>query len=301
MTSPAPGRFRRCFSDWLRGVTLDVPKEFKPTKSMRFKDVDEGVHFYKKRYAEKRGFDVRLNTLRKVGDIIKHRFLVCNRMGTGEYKFDEFQENHNHELEDTFHLKSTRTLSYSDKKFIVQASTAKMGFIKGYKLKSTLKGGFQYAFRVLMDKIFNEIPEQYILRRWTKDVISLNYQLLRDHFDEEDEEVTKLVNEVFFNVETALDIMRGDKQKLACLAEKTQFLFNEVKSNSSSKKPITNSDVLEKLYNVTIPEEVKIFVLDVQHNKGSQKKKLIGKVEKEDMKAQMKTRKCSICSKREPQ
>nr|KAJ0212741.1 hypothetical protein LSAT_V11C400224500 [Lactuca sativa] len=79
----------------------------------------------------------------------------------------------------------------------------------------------KHVFRVLMDKIFNEIPEEYILRRWTNDVTSLNYQLSRDHFGEEDVEVTKLVNEVFLNVETALDIVRHDKQKLACLAKKT--------------------------------------------------------------------------------
>nr|KAJ0200629.1 hypothetical protein LSAT_V11C600327250 [Lactuca sativa] len=139
----------------------------------------------------------------------------------------------------------------------------------------------RHAFRVLMDTIFNEIPYQYILRRWTKDVISLNYQLSRDRFYEEDEEVTKLVNELFFNVETTLDIVRNDKQKLACLVENTQLFLNEVKCNSSSEKPITNSDVLEKLYDVNIPKEVEIFV---------PYKRLIGEVEKSVMKAQTKSR-----------
>nr|KAJ0217284.1 hypothetical protein LSAT_V11C300128910 [Lactuca sativa] len=50
------------------------------------------------------------------------------------------------------------------------------------------------------------------------------FRLSRDRFDEEDEEVTKLVNEVFLNVKTALDIVRHDKQKLAFLAEKTEIL-----------------------------------------------------------------------------
>lgn len=105
---------------------------------MRFKEVDEGFNFYK-RHAEKTAFDVRMNILRKKGDIIKHRYVVCNKMSkpkmnsieriiiyrvtnckakiivkrvkrTYEYRFDKFQENHNHDLEDEFHLKSTRTL-----------------------------------------------------------------------------------------------------------------------------------------------------------------------------------------------
>nr|KAJ0215467.1 hypothetical protein LSAT_V11C300128900 [Lactuca sativa] len=49
----------------LHDIKPDVPDEFKPTKEMRFKDVDEGVNFYR-RYAEKASFGLRLNTLRKV-------------------------------------------------------------------------------------------------------------------------------------------------------------------------------------------------------------------------------------------
>nr|KAJ0194905.1 hypothetical protein LSAT_V11C700357200 [Lactuca sativa] len=82
-----------------------------------------------------------------------------------------------------------------------------------------------YAFRVLMDKIFNKVHEQYILMQWRKNIISSNYHLSRDHFDEEDAFVTKLVNEVFFNIEYYLDIVRVDKQKLASFAEKnTTFI-----------------------------------------------------------------------------
>nr|KAJ0196652.1 hypothetical protein LSAT_V11C700356210 [Lactuca sativa] len=574
----------------------DVHEEFKPTKSLRLKDVDEGVNFYK-RYAEKAGFDVRINTLRK-----KHRYEVYNRIGKpkinskkhntiyratnykakiiekcvkgmDEYRFDKFRENHNYDLEDTFHLKSTRTLSYSEKEFILRDSTVKMGVTKAYKLKSTLKGGFQhvwgkvvyyrnfkrdirsiigfidaqlimnkmndwktnypiysfiinamkirYAFvfvpftfidyhksfvtvgvgllstedvdsqsidcacayheetakkililsleflksmdfkkrfnklvwdmyiecdvfelkyeslmkkinlederwfkdsfenkeacvpryfndfprcrlmkttsrsennsiekqlytqceldhktkgahyslksprmieqhttsvytskllfevqketykggwycdvkdlgegdvwklfkvmhrsrnlkwnknmlkkkrtthvdilidlvycvdmlsEYLMKKNIDEILDKYILRRWRKN-------LSRDHFDEKDADVRKLVNEVFFNIEYALDILRDDKQKLASLAEKTQILLNDVKSNSSNKEPITNYDVLERLHNVTIPEEVEIFV---------PYKRLIGDVEKSIMNVQKNTIKCLVCGKREP-
>nr|KAJ0203272.1 hypothetical protein LSAT_V11C500242070 [Lactuca sativa] len=141
----------------------------------------------------------------------------------------------------------------------------------------------RHAFRVLIDKNFNEIPKQYILMQWIKDTI-----------------LTKRMNNIFFNVETALDILRDDKKKLACSVEKTQIFMNEVKSNSSSENLITNSDVLEKLYNVTIPKEVEIFVLEVEHNKGSRKKRFIGEVEKSVMKAQTKSRKCLVYGKREP-
>nr|KAJ0206476.1 hypothetical protein LSAT_V11C500231290 [Lactuca sativa] len=160
-----------------------APKEFKPTKSMRFKDVDDGVNFYK-RYVEKVGFDVRMNTSRKNGDIIKHRYVVCNKMGktkmnsterniiyrvtnckakiivkcvkgTHEYRFDKFLENHNHDLEDKFHLKM------------------KMGATKAYKLKSTLKGGFQHVLNAMFwaDEIYKAYYNEF------RDVI-----LLMQHF-----------------------------------------------------------------------------------------------------------------------
>nr|KAJ0189509.1 hypothetical protein LSAT_V11C800440650 [Lactuca sativa] len=139
----------------LHDIRPDVPIEFKPTKSMRFKDVDEGVNFYK-RYVEKAGFDVRMITLRKRDGYTINKFnrMVKNRKakiivkhvkGIDEYWFDKFQENHNHDLEDKFHLKSTRTISYSEKEFIVQAFTVKMGATKAYKLKLTLKGSFQHV------------------------------------------------------------------------------------------------------------------------------------------------------------
>nr|KAJ0186308.1 hypothetical protein LSAT_V11C900486420 [Lactuca sativa] len=136
-------------SEVLHDIKPDFPEEFKPTKSIRFKDVLDG----------KVGFDVRMNTLRKDGDIIKHIYMVCNRMSKpkmnpmkrntiyrvknckakiimkcikemGEYRFYMFQE---------------MSLSYSDKDFIGWSSIMKMGATKAYKLKSTLKGDFEYV------------------------------------------------------------------------------------------------------------------------------------------------------------
>lgn len=61
-----------------------------------------------------------------------------------------------------------------------------------------------------------------------------------------------------------------------------------MKNNYTSKESITNLYVLEKLYNVTILEEVDIFVPNVQHNKRCGNKRLVGEIEKSIMKAQKK-------------
>lgn len=156
-------------------VKPDVPEEFKPNSLMRFKSVDAAIEMYRS-YAHKAGFDVRLNTQRKVGEIVKHRFLLCSRSGkvgqksvdtkrnttykrtdckakivvklvkgTNDYKFDKFNEMHNHELEDIHHLRKTRELPFSDMEYIVRSSTAKIGATKAYKLKATLMGGFEHV------------------------------------------------------------------------------------------------------------------------------------------------------------
>nr|KAJ0190499.1 hypothetical protein LSAT_V11C800440660 [Lactuca sativa] len=101
----------------------------------------------------------------------------------------------------------------------------------------------RHAFKMLMNINFDSNLDKYILRRWRKDVISSNYQLSRDRFDEEDADVTKL--------------------KLSCFQEKTQLLLDDVKSNSSNEVPITNFDVVERLYKVTIPEDDETFVPNV--------------------------------------
>jgi len=151
-----------------------------------------------------------------------------------------------------------------------------------------------------MKKDFQEIPEQYILRRWRKDVISSNYNLRRDRFDESDAEVTKLVNEAFFNFESCIDLVREDKQKLSDFVKKTEVLMSELKSGSTNEVLDKNKDVVEKLMAVTIPETIEIKVPNVQHNKGCGKKRLIGEMEKSILKSQKKTRICSGCGKKEP-
>jgi hypothetical protein len=164
-------------------VKPDVPDEFIPNKLMRFRTVNDAIDMYRS-YAEKAGFDVRLNTERKSGERVIHKYLVCHRNGkppkksveiknkrnthyksteckakivikhidgSTDYKFDKFEEMHNHEMEEAFHLRKNRKLSFSDKEFIMRASTAKIGATKAYKLKATLKGGFEQVKGKVVD------------------------------------------------------------------------------------------------------------------------------------------------------
>ena len=151
-----------------------------------------------------------------------------------------------------------------------------------------------------MNKDIKEIPERYVLRRWRKNVLSANYNLTRDQFDDRDIEVTKLVSEAYYNFESCLDLVRDDKEKLAAFVHKTTSMLKDAKSDSSGSVSNKNSDVVERFIGVPIPDKVDIQVPNVQNNKGCGKKRLVGAAENAILKAQKKTRICSGCGKREP-
>ena len=131
-------------------------------------------------------------------------------------------------------------------------------------------------------------------------MISSNYQLTRDRFDERDSDVTKLVNKAFYNFESCVDMVRNNKEKLTSFVQKTDNMLKDMKSDSSGEESVTKSDLFEKLFGVSVPDEVEIQVPKVQSNKGRPKKRLIGVAERAIGKSKVNTRLCSGCSKREP-
>lgn len=87
------------------------------------------------------------NTTYKVTDCkdCKAKIIVKLVKKKCDYRFDCFEEIHNHELEDIYHLKSISNMSYYGKELIIRAFTGKIGATKAYKLKSTLNGNYQHV------------------------------------------------------------------------------------------------------------------------------------------------------------
>lgn len=78
----------------LHDVKPDVPKEFNLNELMRYKYVDVAVEMYKS-CAKKVEFDVLLNTIRKISDIIKHKYLVCSKMSKPPKKSKDMRDKRN--------------------------------------------------------------------------------------------------------------------------------------------------------------------------------------------------------------
>lgn len=168
----------------------DVPVQLIPFKGLIFKSLKLAIKMYSE-YAEIGGFDVRLSTQSRFDNkIIKKKHVICNRggkqkkkscdtlgtsgvrrkrnsnsraigcqakiifesvYGTPDYKVFQFDELHNHPLEKRSGLKKARQMSYSEKEFIVRASTSKIGPTMAHKLRASLRGGYEFVKPKVVD------------------------------------------------------------------------------------------------------------------------------------------------------
>nr|KAJ0222588.1 hypothetical protein LSAT_V11C200073550 [Lactuca sativa] len=155
-----------------------------------FKSLKLAIKMYSE-YAEIGGFDVRLSTQSRFDNkIIKKKHVISNRggkqkkkscdtlgtsgvrrkqnsnsraigcqakiifesvYGTPDYKVFQFDELHNHQLEKRSNLKKARQMSYSEKEFIVRASTSKIGPTIAHKLRASLRGGYEFVKPKVVD------------------------------------------------------------------------------------------------------------------------------------------------------
>ncbi|XP_052623210.1 protein FAR1-RELATED SEQUENCE 5-like [Lactuca sativa] len=71
--------------------------------------------------------------------------------GTPDYKVFQFDELHNRPLEKRNDLKKARQMSYSEKEFIVRASTSNIGPTMAHKLRASLRGGYEFVKPKVVD------------------------------------------------------------------------------------------------------------------------------------------------------
>nr|KAJ0195939.1 hypothetical protein LSAT_V11C700381250 [Lactuca sativa] len=151
----------------------DVPVQLIPFKGLIFKSLKLAIKMYSE-YAEICGFDSRFDN-----KIIKKKHLICNHGGKQKKKscdtlgtsgvrrkrnsnsraigcqakiiFESFDELHNHPLEKRSNLKKSRQMSYSEKEFIVRASTSKIGPTMAHKLRASLRGRYEFVKPKVVD------------------------------------------------------------------------------------------------------------------------------------------------------
>ncbi|GJX41881.1 FAR1-related sequence 5-like protein [Tanacetum coccineum] len=88
----------------------------------------------------------------------------------------------------------------------------------------------RHVFCVLKNRDIEMIPEKYILRRWTRDIIPPALRRNPNRYGEKNETIEKLTNEANFVVDECLFLLSKDEDKLAKFVEQLKNIKNEVRS-----------------------------------------------------------------------
>nr|GFB76448.1 FAR1 DNA binding domain-containing protein [Tanacetum cinerariifolium] len=77
----------------------------------------------------------------------------------------------------------------------------------------------------------NVIAKQYILRRWTRDIIPPDLRRQRNQYEEKSATIERLTNEANFLVDDYLFLLSKDEGKMGAFVEKLKILIDEVKAD----------------------------------------------------------------------
>ncbi|XP_052624267.1 protein FAR1-RELATED SEQUENCE 6-like [Lactuca sativa] len=100
----------------------------------------------------------------------------------------------------------------------------------------------RHIFAVLKNNHVEEIPEQYILRRWRRDAISSHFLAMKHVAMETEDDTFKLLTEAYINIEYCLDHFKRSKEKLLEFVEKTRTLKQAAMEFGSSNQTSPDND-----------------------------------------------------------
>ncbi|GJY74790.1 FAR1-related sequence 5-like protein [Tanacetum coccineum] len=103
------------------------------------------------------------------------------------------------------------------------------------------------------------IPDQHILRRWTRDLIPLHLRNKKNHYAEKNEAIEKLAIEASIIVDSCIHMLRNNEQKLSVFVNKMKALKSEVEVNL----PIVPTrtvffDLVQEFMGVKKPDKIKV-------------------------------------------
>ncbi|XP_023737252.1 protein FAR1-RELATED SEQUENCE 5-like [Lactuca sativa] len=132
----------------------------------------------------------------------------------------------------------------------------------------------RHAFAVLKNNHIEEIPKQYILWRWRRDIISSHLLVSKNGLAEMEDETFKFLTEAYSNMEYCLERLQNDKEKLEDFVKTTRTMRRVFEQDPVNTIALDESDeAVCRLFGVSIPEHVDVNVPQVIHNKGSGTKK----------------------------
>ncbi|PWA81226.1 FAR1 DNA binding domain-containing protein [Artemisia annua] len=183
-----------------------------PEVGKSYDTIDEAIEMYSN-YAEAGGFQIK-----KAGQktnnsgIVTLKYLMCNKEGAPRHV--------NIDTLDAKHSGKHCVLRTIEDGSVVCTCRhfARFGFL------------CRHIFCVFKNRDINVIPEQYILRRWTRDIIPPELRRKRNIYGEKNVEIERLTNEATSVVDECL-FRLGDKvEKMGDFVEKLKKLRTEVEA-----------------------------------------------------------------------
>ncbi|CAI9261237.1 unnamed protein product [Lactuca saligna] len=155
----------------------------------------------------------------------------------------------------------------------------------------------RHIFVVLRNNQVEEIPEQYILRRWRRDVISSHLLAMKYVAMETEDDTFKLLTKAYINIAYCLDHFKRSNKKFLEFVEKTRTLKQAPMEFGSSNQTSPDNDeeeIIRMLGIRSIPDEINIHPPASIRTKGSgTKKRMVSAIEKAVAAAKKKTRMCT--------
>lgn len=154
----------------------------------------------------------------------------------------------------------------------------------------------RHVFCVFKNSCIEEIPHQYVLRRWTRDIIPADLRKRKRR--SETSEFEKLTNEATSALDDCIMLVGNDPEKLVDLVQKMKKIKTDLEDSSSNVKPLTKTDIIEKLHGIEKPDVVEIQNPEVSRYKGCAndgRLQSIQQKEKAKKKKGIKPKTCGIC------
>ncbi|KAI3747801.1 hypothetical protein L6452_10461 [Arctium lappa] len=155
----------------------------------------------------------------------------------------------------------------------------------------------RHSLAVLINDKVDRIPEKYILRRWTQNLVPVQMQSAHARYKEGDTEKEDCIRDVYTQVDDIVSRARNDKSLLDNLAEFLRNFKLDVETKLPYEDPSQQKiDAIKEHLGVDVPDEVDILPPTRIRNKGcGTGKRLISASEKVQTNSKKPKRKCAKC------
>ncbi|GKA88471.1 protein FAR1-related sequence 5, partial [Tanacetum coccineum] len=153
----------------------------------------------------------------------------------------------------------------------------------------------KHIFCVFKNANVEMIPQQYILRRWTKNLIPAGLRNKRNRYGEKNVVVENYANEATSIVDHCVHLLSKDEPRLGAFVEKLKSLKKEVEADCPNPPSKNKTDNLEQLVGVPKPAAVDVNNPTVGSTKGRKKLRIKGGKEKAIEKSLKGRNSCSLC------